>query len=136
MPTPAKQVRDVITELHQEITGEELPSQSFRAFAEGWLDRKKPEVSDATWVFYKKTVLKFTAFLSTKADLEMTEVSSADVLQFRNEESKKLTAKTVNHDLKCLRMIFTAARQERIISEGKLLFTPPGTISSAWTRER
>jgi integrase len=113
----AKQVRDVITELQQEITGEELPSQSFRAFAEAWLDRKKPEVYDATWVFYKKTVRKFTAFLSTKADLEMIEITFADVLQFRNEGAKTLTTRTVNYDLKCLRMIFKAARQERIVSE-------------------
>jgi len=113
----AKQVRDVITELHQEITGEELPSRSFRDFASAWLDRKLPEVSEATSVSYKKTVSKFSAFLSEKADVDMAEITADDVLRFRNHEAKALTPKTVNRYLKCLRMLFRAARQERVISE-------------------
>jgi site-specific recombinase XerD len=91
-------------------------------------------VSEATWVFYKKTVVKFTAFLVSKADVEMTENTSADVLQFRNEGSKTLAAKTVKHDLKCLRMIFKAARQERIISEDPSEFVSATSLRS-WTNQ-
>ena len=112
-----KQVREVITELHEEITGEALASQSFRVFAESWLVRKAPEVSPATLVFYKNAVGKFTRFLGDKADAEMTAITADDVMRFRNHESKALAPKTVNHDLKCLRMLFNIARRDRIISE-------------------
>jgi len=113
----AKQVREVISELHKEITGEELSSQSFRVFAESWLVRNALEVSPATLVFYKKAVGKFTRFLGVKADAEMTAITADDIMRFRNHESKTLAPKTVNHDLKCLRMLFNFARRDRIISE-------------------
>jgi len=113
----AKQVRDVISELHREITGEEFPTQTFRAFAEAWLDRKQLEVSNATSVSYKKTVSKFIAFLLERADADMTEITSDDLLRFRNQEAKGLTPRTVNQYLKCLRMLFRAARQDKVITE-------------------
>jgi integrase len=113
----AQQVREVITELHEEITGEKFPSQTFRYFAEAWLDRKQPEVSEATSVSYQKTVSKFTAFLLERADADITEITSDDILRFRNHEAKTLTPKTVNRYLKCLRMLFKAARQDKVITE-------------------
>ena len=47
----ARQVRDVIAALHKEITGDDLPSHSFREFAESWLSRKTPEVAAGTLAF-------------------------------------------------------------------------------------
>jgi hypothetical protein len=64
----AKQVRKVITELHQEISGEAIVAQSFKTFAANWLAKKTGEVSPATLNFYKKTVSKFSEFLAAKAD--------------------------------------------------------------------
>jgi integrase len=130
----AKQVREVISELHKEITGEELPSQTFRVFAESWLVRKGPEVSPATLVFYKNAVGKFTRFLGAKADVEMTGITADDVMRFRNHESKTLAPKTVNHDLKCLRMLFNIARRDRIISEDPTEFV--NTTKKAQTQAR
>ena len=113
----ARQVRDVILELHKEICGEDLPSVSFVSFVESWLNRKAPEVSAATLSFYKNTAMKFASYLGTRATLEMTELTADDVLGFRNREAKTLAPKTVNHDLKCLRMLFSAARRDKVISE-------------------
>jgi len=124
----------VISELHKEITGEELPSQTFRVFAESWLVRKGPEVSPATLVFYKNAVGKFTRFLGAKADVEMTGITADDVMRFRNHESKTLAPKTVNHDLKCLRMLFNIARRDRIISEDPTEFV--NTTKKAQTQAR
>lgn len=113
----AKQVRDVIAELHKEITGEELPAQSFTAFAAAWLERKAPETAPGTLAFYKSAVTKLTSFLGDKAEREISDITRDDVTAFRNEESKKLAPKTVNHSLKVAKMIFRAARRDGLISE-------------------
>jgi len=113
----SRQVRDVIASLHKEITGDDLPSHSFREFAESWLTRKAPEVAPGTLAFYRGAVGKFTVFLGTKAEVELAEITSEDVVGFRNHEAKTLAPKTVNHDLKCLRMLFRAARRDKVLTD-------------------
>ena len=58
----AKQAREVLASLHRELTNEELPAVTTRAFFQSWLDRKKPETSPATLAFYSNAVSKFLAF--------------------------------------------------------------------------
>jgi hypothetical protein len=111
----ARQVRDVIASLHKEITGDDLPSHSFRVFAQSWLTRKAPEVAPGTLAFYRGAITKFTTFLGAKADAELAEITSEDVVNFRNHQAKTLAPKTVNHDLKCLRMLFRAARRDKVL---------------------
>ena len=118
----AKHTREVITELHERITGEALPSQSWRAFTASWVARKSLEVKPGTMAFYLNVIGKFTGFLGARADLQMTEITTEDIVGFRNHGSKVVSAKTVNHDLKALRMIFQAALQERVISESPCEF--------------
>jgi integrase len=112
----ARQVRDVISELHLEITGESLISHSVRAFTESWL-QSKATVGKSTLVFYKSAVSKFIKFLGTRAECEMTSITREDVTAFRNQVAQTLSPQTVNHNVKCLRMFFRAAREERVISE-------------------
>lgn len=113
----ARQTRRVIAELHQKLTGERLRSPSFRAFSEGWLSQKQPEVSTSTMHFYSGAVMKFTEFLGPKADEEMASITNDDLIRFRNEAVKKVKPRTVNHHFKCLRMLFRAAIQDQVISE-------------------
>ena len=113
----ARQVRDVIAKMHKEITGEDLPAHSFVAFSESWLERKAPETAPGTLAFYKNAVTKFTKFLGAKAESEISEITRDDVTEFRNQESKKLAPKTVNHSLKAVKMMFRAARRDGLIAE-------------------
>jgi integrase len=111
----SRQVRQVIADLHKEITGDDLPTHSLREFSASWLERKAPEVAPGTLAFYRGAITKFTAFLGTKADAELAEITSEDVVAFRNHEAKTLAPKTVNHDLKALRMLFRAARRDKVL---------------------
>ena len=113
----AKQVRKVIAELHQEISGETIIAQSFKTFAANWLAKKTGEVSPATLNFYKKTVSKFSEFLGAKADEDMASITTAHILSFRSCLAKTISTKTTNHNIKGLRMIFKAARQEQVIAD-------------------
>ncbi len=113
----ARQAREVIGDLHKEITGEELPSATVRAFCMGWLENKKSATSPATLAFYTKAVSKFLLFLGEGSDGEIGDVTREHLTRFRNEASKSLSPKTVNHDLKCLKMVFKAARRDGAIIE-------------------
>lgn len=111
----ARQVRDVIAGLHKEITGFELPSHSFRQFSNSWLERKTPEVAAATLEFYQNVVSKFINFIGPKADTEMSDITQEDIISFRNSQARTRSSRTVNHDLKGLRMVFRAARADKVL---------------------
>ena len=135
----ALQVRRVITQLHREITGEEVSQTSFRNFVDEWLERKTPEIADSTRMFYRNAADKFLRFLGDMADADITEITRDRITRFRNEEAKRFAPKTVNHQVKFLRMIFRAARRDALVSDdpaefvnvvrrGKNAFRRPFTI--------
>jgi len=113
----AKQVRSVITALHKEITGQELVSLSVKDFVTQWLGTKKHETASSTIAFYKKATSKFSTWLGERAEKDIADVTRDDVLAFRNHIAATLAPKTVNHDLKCLRMLFKAAKRDGLLSE-------------------
>ncbi|HZS17409.1 MAG TPA: tyrosine-type recombinase/integrase [Candidatus Udaeobacter sp.] len=113
----ALQVRRVISSLHQEIAGEEVLQTTLRAFVDSWLERKEPEIAQATASFYRNAANKFLAFMSDRADADLTEINRDDIIRFRNDESKRFAPKTVNHEIKFLRMIFRAAKRDALISD-------------------
>jgi integrase len=113
----ALQVRRVITQLHQEITGNEVSQNSLRNFLDSWLENKAPEIAHSTLAFYRNAANKFLTFLGDTADADLTEITREDITRFRNEEAKRFAPKTVNHEVKFLRMIFRAARRDALIGD-------------------
>jgi integrase len=113
----ALQVRRVITQLHQEITGDHVSSTSLRFFLDTWLERKTPEVAESTLAFYRNAAKKFLTFLGDTADADLTEITRDHITRFRNEEAKQFAPKTVNHEVKFLRMIFRAARRDALVGD-------------------
>jgi integrase len=47
----------------------------------------------------------------------LCEITRQEIIRFRGAEAKHLAVKSVNHELKCVRMIFKAARRDGLISE-------------------
>ena len=113
----ALQVRRVITQLHQEITGEEVSQTSLRNFLDTWLERKAPEIAPSTEAFYRNAAAKFIGFMGPMADADVTEVTREHITRFRNEEGKRWAPKTVNHQVKFLRMVFRNARRDAIVGD-------------------
>lgn len=118
----ALQSRRVISALHKEITGEGLPVSTVREFFNRWLETKSHETKPATMHFYNNEVKKFLAFLGDRADGDIAEISKEHVLGYRAEQSKTLAAKTVNHGVKLLRMVFKSAREDATISDNPAEF--------------
>jgi integrase len=108
-------VRETFAGLYRQMYGQELPRTTASAFVHGWLTQKRPETSRATMQSYEKTVRAFLAFLDERADADLSEVTKADLVKFRNVLSERLAAKTVNRYVKTLRMLFKAARRDGVI---------------------
>ena len=108
--------------LHKEITGEGLPVSTAREFFKRWLEVKTHETKPATMRFYKNEAKKFLAFLGDRADGDIAEISKEHILAYRAEQSKALAAKTVNHGVKFLRMVFRSAREDATIADNPAEF--------------
>lgn len=118
----ALQSRRVISALHKEITGEGLPVSTTREFFDRWLETKTRETKPATIRFYRAGSKKFLSFLGGRADLDIAEISKDDILRYRESLAKALAAKTVNHGIKFLRMVFRSAREDATIADNPAEF--------------
>ena len=113
----SRKVREVIASLHRDITGDELVFPTVREYITTWLARKGPETAATTHSFYTKSTGNFLAFLGEQADKPIDQITSVHITGFRNSRAKAVAAKTANHDLKSLRMLFKAARKDGYVFE-------------------
>ena len=113
----ARQIREVIASAYAEITGEQLVNKSSRSFSQSWLAAKRHEVAESTLEFYKKAADKFLTHLGALADADLAEITREHVLDFRNREAETLAPKTVNHDLKAVKMLFLSAKRDGLIAD-------------------
>jgi integrase len=116
-PTEKTQQRSPSNMNRSRGRSEGLVKSSVRQFTVSWLDQKRAETAPATLAFYDKTCRKFLEFLGSRADDDIAEVTHDDVVRFRNTAAKTLAAKTVNHDLKCVRMLFKTAKRDNAIAD-------------------
>jgi integrase len=115
-------VRRVIARLHEELGGEAVCALSLRVFAQSWLATKKPEVSKTTISFYTGSVEKFLNFMGRRVDLPVDQITKADLVDYRNALAQNLSARSTNHDLTTVKMLFLAARRDGVITENPAEF--------------
>jgi site-specific recombinase XerD len=60
------------------------------------LETKKPETARATLQSYSITISAFLDFLGSKADRDLSEVTRADLIAFRNSLAGKLSSTSIN----------------------------------------
>lgn len=111
------QVRRVISELSRDLLGAEMPESTVRAHFTTWLAAKGPTIAPATRAFYQNATSKFLLWLKDRADKDISLVTRADVVAFRNARSAQASPKTVNHEIKVLRMVFRSARKDGLITD-------------------
>jgi integrase len=113
----AQQARAVIASIYERITGEDLPTVTTRAYVAKWLEEKGPEVSSRTLDFYRQTTDRFLEFLAADADKPIEFITGERLMRFRNDQARQISAVTTNHNLKCIRMLFKAAKMAGFLSE-------------------
>lgn len=111
--------RRVIAELTEELSGQKLTGKSLREHTVSWLNRKESEIRLSSYKFYKGCVGRFLDFMEELglADEDISFITSEHVLRYRDQRREQVAAKTTNHDLKCLRMLFKAAKREHLIAD-------------------
>jgi integrase len=112
-----RQAQAVLDRLHEELSGERVVRTSLRQYLDEWFDAKKAEIAPSTMTFYRTSLAKFLHFLGKRSDDPMTEVTKQDVVAFRNSLITQGSAKTANHDLKALKMLFKSARRDGVVTE-------------------
>ena len=108
----AVQVRQVITDLHQQITGEEILSKSVENYAEMFLATKVGETSEATLKSYKTNLRDFMDWLGERRSEDLNDIRSTDIASYRNNLLVRVSQSTATNKIKSLRAMFTAAKQE------------------------
>jgi len=106
-----------MAELTRDILGDALPASTVRAYFDSWLARKRGETSATTFAFYDGKTRHFLAWLGERADGDLSRLTSADVLAFRTSEAERVSASTVNHEIKFLRMVFEQAKRDGLLAE-------------------
>jgi integrase len=112
-----KQAQAVLDRLHEELSGEKVVRTSFHQYLNDWLKAKDAETARSTMTFYRGSLNKFVQFLGNRFDEPIGEITKQDVVAFRNSLIKHVSAKTANHDLKALKMMFKSARRDGVIAE-------------------
>ncbi len=116
------QVRRVLNGFSRELLGVEIREPTLREYIETWLDAKKPSNAPSTSVFYRNATSKFIEWLGERADKEISRVTGTDITAFRNHRAASAAPKTVNHEVKVLRMVFRSARKDEVLADNPAEF--------------
>jgi integrase len=106
----SQRVRKTLSEFLRDHYGEELPFDTVRHFVHQWLAARKAETSIGTFRRYADVAEKFLAFLSSKAQAPLEEITKMQILAFRDALAATSAPATVNNALKIVRRIFRSAR--------------------------
>jgi integrase len=109
--------RETMVELYREVYGEAVPTATIRQFATNWLNTKNAEMGPRSWDSYEKSMKKFLAFLGNDGELDISLLTKAHITAFRNGLTQKVSAGTVNFDLRVIKMLSRAAKRDGYIQD-------------------
>ena len=117
------QARKVVSDIYEQIHGEQLYQATTRKFFTDWLAGKQPELSAGSFKRYKNAVDKLLVFLAERADRDIAYVHKRDLTALRDKTAADLSASTANTDLKILRTAFRQA-----VGDGLRLDNPGSAV--------
>ncbi len=103
------QARKVVSDIYEQIHGDQLYHATTRKFFTDWLANKKSETSPGTHKRYQNAVDKLLTFMGERADRDIAYVHKRDLTALRDKTAAELSASTANTDLKILRVAFHQA---------------------------
>jgi len=106
------QARRVISRIYEVANREELPANTVREYVAFWMQNKKEELADSSFVEYSRLTKDLLAYLGARADKPIDAITSKDILPYRAKLLKRVSPATVNKSLKALRGIWTQARKD------------------------
>jgi integrase len=110
-----RQVARVLADMRALTGSEQSVAASLRSHVEGWLASKQSETAPATHYFYSQSCGKLLKFLGEAADNDIALITKAQLSAYRTHLLPSLSARTVNHHLVVVRMLFRAAKRDGLI---------------------
>ena len=111
------QVRRVLGDFSRELLGVDMHEPALREYINSWLAAKAPSNAPSTGLFYRNATAKFLTWLGERADKEISLITREDIVAFRNARTASAAPKTVNHEIKVLRMVFRSARKDGLLTD-------------------
>jgi site-specific recombinase XerD len=123
--TSHEQLRLVLEQTLERLTGKPIENVTVRSWFERWIKGERGAVSESTLQRYTQVVGDFLAFLDTRADIRLEALTAKDFASYRDQLLKKgIAPRTVNTVVrKILKRPLTAA-----VNEGFLKRNPVASI--------
>ncbi|HEX2899472.1 MAG TPA: tyrosine-type recombinase/integrase [Bacteroidia bacterium] len=123
MKLTESQARKVVSDIYEELHGDQLYHATARKFLTDWLAGKQLEMSPGSHKRYQNAVDKLLAFLGERAERDIAYVHKRDFIALRDKTAKELSPSTANTDLKILRVAFRQA-----VVDGMRLDNPASAV--------
>jgi len=124
MKLTESQARKVVSDIYEELHGEQLYHATVRKFFTDWLGGKQAEMSPGSHKRYKTAVDKLLGFLGERADRDIAYIHKRDISALRDKTATDLSPATANTDLKILRTAFRQA-----VVDGLRLDNPASAVA-------
>lgn len=109
------QARKVIADIYSIGNKNQLPSSTVKEFFAPWLKRKELEAGATTNVRYGIVVEQFLKHLGSKANSDITPITSREITVFRDELAKRLAANPVNFGIQAIRAALKQAKRYGLV---------------------
>jgi len=117
------QARKVVSDIYEELHGDQLYHATAKKFLNDWLTTKQAEMSAGSHKRYKNAVDKLLKLLGPRAERDIAYVHKRDIAALRDQTAANLSPSTANTDLKILRTAFRQA-----VIDGMRLDNPAAAI--------
>lgn len=124
------QARKVVSDIYEQLHGEQLYHATTRAFLTDWIASKKNETSIGTHKRYQNAIDKLIDFLGDRAERDIAYVHKRDITALRDKTASDLSVSTANTDLKILRVAFRQA-----VVDGLRLDNPASAVRTLEERK-
>ncbi len=105
-------------------------SHTVERYLRSWLKRTRPTVAVASFKRYETVIERFLGVMGPRCGMDLADLGARDILQFRDAETERVSATTVNQGLKVLRMILKAALEDGVIAQNVAQTVKPLKASS------
>lgn len=131
----ADRARQVIADLYAIAnSGERLESETVSDYLAAWLKKKELEVVGSSFVEYGRLVKDLVGFLGAKSKRHIDTITAGDATAFRAHLAVKVSAGTVNKNLKVLRGAWAQAAKDGLIQRN--VFASVGLVSNRDAKRR
>lgn len=129
-----ERARRSIQSIYNLMADDRMEDATIERFLDAWLARKKLEVAESSFVEYARLVADFVAFLGAKAKRNMDAITHTDLVRYRATLAEKVSAGTINKNLKALRGAWSQAVKDGLIQRN--VFADVGLVKDSRVSRR